>query len=78
MQIHNIVLSERNKYKYLQTLHIHFFPFQFLIAFLYSSRCSQFLMCPGSEFQILEPSEVKLFVPKVVWFGLGVFKLCCC
>ena len=35
-------------------------------------------MCPGSEFQILEASEVKLFVPKVVWFGLGVFKLCCC
>ena len=51
----------------MQTLHIHFSP--------YSSRFSQLLMCPGSEFQIIEPSGVKLFVPKVVWFGLGVFKL---
>ena len=52
----------------LQTLHIQFSPFQFLFAFLNSSRFSQFLMCPGSVFQILEPSEVKLFFQKL--FGL--------
>ena len=72
----NFFLNFTNQFlfKYLQLLQLHDIPFHFLISFLKTTKFSDVLMCEGRLFHIDGPKTFKLFVPKVLWFTLNVFR----
>ena len=49
-------------------------PFHFLIKVLKTLMFSAVLILKGRAFQILGPQDLRLLVPNVTWFVLGIFK----
>ena len=52
--------------------HLHEVPSQTWINFLKDSKFSEDLMLAGNEFQIFGARLLKLLVPYLTWFVLGV------
>ena len=61
-------------YSWVQTMQLRETPFHFLIKLLKALRFSAVLILTGRAFQIFVPWNLRLVVPKVTWFLLGIFK----
>ena len=61
---------------FVQTVHSHFTPFNFLITLLSMlSFTADFIWC-GKQFHILEPNPRKLLISNLTWLFLGTFMFC--
>ena len=61
-------------YYWLHIIQLHDAPFHFLINVLKTLSFSAVLILKGRAFQILGPWDLRLLVPNVTWFVLGIFK----
>ena len=59
---------------WLHIIQLHDAPFHFLIKVSKALRFSAVLILKGRAFQILGPQDLRLLVPNVTWFVLGIFK----
>ena len=70
----NIFKIIETYYYWLHIIQLHDAPFHFLVNVLKALRFSAVLMLKSRTFQILGPLDLRLLVPNVTSFALGIFK----